>query len=317
MQKRIIVQAAFAKDGLVIKLQDGLDPEELKRAIVAALPVEHMSTDLLVFDEADDDPETRQFADEEELHRGRVVHVGRCQLVDVVVRYAGRTIERGFPPVTRVGRIKRWAVHALGINPADANELLLQVAGTSIQPTRDQHVGSFVEHGTCQVVFDLVRSYTVNGDASMPTDHAKLLEHLEQAPFVMGEMNGRWRLHDISWPFVYVAVRARDRREFTLRLQCDGYPGLLTGAFWDSVDGTWLPAHHWPRTGARFGAALRTDWQGGTALYIPCDRNSIAGHEQWLQLHPAWAWDATIGIARYLDVVWTMLNGEDYVAPSA
>lgn len=317
MKKRIIVQAPFAKDGLVIKVQEGLTPEELIKAILAALPAEHVSADLQVLDEADDDADTRHFADEEELHHGRVVHIGRCLLVDVVVRYAGCTVEHRFPPVTRIGRTKRWAEHALGINPADANELVLQVAGTSIQPTRDQHVGCFVEHGTCQVVFDLVRAYTINGDASVPTDHAKLLEHLEKAPFVMGEMNGRWGLRDISWPFVFFDVRARDNHQFTLRLQCDGYPGLPTGAFWDSVNGSWLPAHCWPRAGARFGAALRTDWQGGTALYIPCDRNSIAGHEQWLQLHPAWAWDPIIGIARYLEVVWMMLNGEDYVAPAA
>jgi hypothetical protein len=163
MQKRIIIQAPFAKDGLVIKVEDGLSDEELKKAIVGGLPAEHASAELQVFDEADDDAGTRQFADEEQLHRGRVLHVGRCLLVQVSVRYAGRTAERRFPPVTRVGRVKRWAVHELGINPTDANELVLQVAGTSIQPTRDQHVGSFVEDRLCQVVFDLVRSYTVNG----------------------------------------------------------------------------------------------------------------------------------------------------------
>lgn len=317
MQKRIIIQAPFIKDGLVIKAPEGLHPEELKKIVLAALPVEHVSAELEVFDEADDDPDTRTFADGEELHHGRVVHVGRCRLVDVVVRYAGRTAEQKFSPVTRIGRIKRWAAHALGISPADANELILQVAGTSTQPTRDQHVGCFVGQNSCQVVFDLVRSYTVNGDTSVPLDHALLLEHLELAPFVMGEMNGRWRLRSITWPFVFIDVRARDKHEFTLRLQCDGYPGMPTGAFWDPVNGAWLPAHCWPRTGTRFGAALRTNWEGGTALYIPCDRKSIAGHEQWLQLYPAWAWDPSIGIARYLEVVWIMLNGEDYVPPSA
>jgi len=317
MEKRIIIQAPFIKDGLVIKVQEGTHPEELRKAVLAALPAEHISADLEVFDEADDDPDTRAFADAEELHHGRVVHVGRCRLVDVVVRYAGRTAEQKFPPVTRIGRIKRWAVHSLGINPADANELVLQIAGTNAQPSRDQHVGCFIEQDTCRVTFDLVRSYTVNGDASLTSDHALLLQHIERAPFAMGEINGRWKLRGITWPYVFIDVRARDKREFTLRLQCDGYPGMPTGAFWDPVNDTWLPAHCWPRTGVRFGSALRTDWQSGTALYIPCDRNSIAGHEQWLQLHPAWAWDTGIGIARYLEVVWVMLNGEDYVPPAA
>jgi len=78
----------------------------------------------------------------------------------------------------------------------------------------------------------------------------------------------------------------------------------------------WLAPNRWRARGDRFGAALRSDWQGGTALYIPCDRRSIAGHEQWLQLHPAWAWDPSVGVARYLEVVWTMLNGDDYAAPA-
>lgn len=316
MSKRIIVQAAFAKEGLIVKTEQH-SHEALKKAILAAMPQEHASADLDVFDEVDDDEETREFADNENLERGRVVHVGRCQRVEVIVRYAGRTVERRFPPVTRIGRIRRWSLNKLGINPSDANELVLQVAGTSVQPTRDQHVGNFVEHGTCSVTLDLVRSYTVNGDGKLTTDHAHLAEHLEQAPFVMGEMNGRWRLRSIAWPFVFVSVRARGGREFTLRLQCDGYPSAPTGAFWDLDNATWLPAAHWPHAGSRFGTALRSDWQGGTALYIPCDRNSIAGHEQWLQLHPAWAWDPKLGIVRYLDVVWTMLNGEDYVAPAA
>jgi len=317
MHKRIIVQASFAPDGLVVKVADGISLEEMTTAILEGLPKELFASDLKVFDEADDEEDTREFAEEENLQRGRVVHVGRCLLVEAKIRYAGRIVERRFLPVTRIGRIKRWAVRHLGINHADANELVLQVAGTNIQPSRDKHVGSYVEGHTCTAVFDLVRTYTVNGDSSLTSDHAALLEHTNAAPFLMGEMNGRWRLRDIAWPFAFVDVSARDGRAYTLRLQCDGYPGMPTGAFWNLATGSWLAAHSWPRAGARFGGALRTDWQNGTALYIPCDRTSISGHEAWLQLHPAWVWSPTVGIARYLDVVWTMLNGEDYVAPSA
>lgn len=317
MLKRIIVQAAFAQDGLVIKVDSGLGREELAKAVLAAIPRQHWAEDLQVFDEADDDAETREFADTEELSHGRVLHVGRCQLVEVVVRYAGRTANRRFLPATRIGRIKRWSVRQLGINPSDANELVLQVAGTNVQPSRDQHVGNFVQNHTCDIAFDLVRSYTVNGDATVLSSQAQLQEHLEQAPFALGEVHGRWRLRGINWPLAFFDVRARDGREFTLRLQCDGYPGMPTGAFWDTAASTWLPAHRWPRAGARFGGALRADWQGGTAMYIPCDRNSIAGHEVWLTLHPAWAWSPQVGIARYLEVVWTLINGDDYVAPAA
>lgn len=317
MSKRIIVQSPFARDGLVVKLAEHASQADIKAAIRAALPPEHAAPDLEVFDEADDDGASREFADNESLERGRVFHVGRCKQVQVTVRYAGCVVERRFPPVTRVGRILRWATKELGISGADANELVLQVAGSATQPTKDQHVGSFVEAGTCGAIFDLVRSYTVNGDATLPSAQAALLAHLGEAPFLMGAMNGCWQPRSIAWPIAFFDVRARDGRDYTLRLDCTGYPQAPTGAFWDIACGTWLAAPRWPRTGPRFGVALRSDWQGGTALYVPCDRASLPGHEQWLQLHPAWAWDPKVGISRYLNVVWTMLNGDDYVAPSA
>ena len=317
MFKRTIIQSALVQGGLVIKLDDQASPEQIKLAILAELPAGLVTEDLEIFDEADDDVATRQFADSEELKHGQTLHVGRCRLVETVIRYAGRVVQHRFVPATRIGRARRWAVHQLEIDAADANELVLQVAGTSIQPGRDQHVGSYVEAGACVAAFDLVRAYTINGDATLTQGHKALEAHLEMAPYFTGEVNGRWSTRGIDWPFALFDVFAKDGRAYTLRLECEGYPGMPTGAFWDTQKGQWLAPSLWPRAGARFGAALRTDWQGGTALYIPCDRKSIPGHEPWLQLHPAWAWDPAVGVARYLEVVWTMLNGDDYVAPIA
>ena len=317
MLKRTIIHSALVKDGLVIKLDDQASAEQIKQAVLAALPQELCTPDLEIFDEADDDVETRQFADGEELRHGQILHVGRCRQVEAVIRYAGRVVQHRFVPATRIGRVRRWAIHHLHISAADANGLVLQVAGTNIQPGRDQHVGSYVEAGTCVATFDLVRSYTINGDVTLLQGRDALEAHLEMAPYFVGEVNGRWRLRGIDWPFALFDVIARDGRSYKLRLDCEGYPGMPTGAFWDVQQGRWLTPDRWPRAGARFGNALRTDWQGGTALYIPCDRRSISGHEQWLQLYPAWAWDPAVGVARYLEVVWTMLNGDDYVAPAA
>lgn len=316
MLKRTIIHSALVKDGLVIKLDDQASAEEVRKAVLAALPPELRTEDLEIFDEADDDAETRQFADNEDLRRGQALHVGRCRQVETVIRYAGRVLQHRFVPATRIGRVRRWAVHRLHISAADANELVLQVAGTSVQPGRDQHVGSYVDAGSCAVTFDLVRSYTINGDAALLQGQRALESHLEMAPYLLGEVNGRWKFRRIDWPFALFEVFARDGRPYTIRLECDDYPGMPTGAFWDAQRNCWLAPNRWPRAGARFGAALRSDWQGGTALYIPCDRRSIAGHEQWLQLHPAWAWDPSVGVARYLEVVWTMLNGDDYAAPA-
>lgn len=317
MSKRIIVQSAFARDGFVVKVAEHASAAEVKAAILAAIPPEHATPALEIFDEADEAGASLDFADREHPERGRIFHVGCCKQVHVTVRYAGRAVERRFPPVTRIGHVLRWAAKELGICSADANELVLQVAGATVQPTKDQHVGSFVEAGTCSAAFDLVRSYTVNGDATLPPEHVALLAHLEEAPFLIGALNGHWQVRSIAWPIAFFDVRARDGRDYTLRLDCAGYPQAPTGAFWDVPASTWLPGPRWPRAGSRFGSALRSDWQGGTALYVPCDRGSLPGHEQWLELHPAWAWDPRVGISRYLNVVSSMLNGEDYLAPSA
>lgn len=319
MPLRIIVQSCLVPNGLVLKLPETATADDIRAAVFDAIPEALRAKELEVFDEVDDDDvDTLHHDDGGERQRGRVLHVGRCRRVDVVVRYAGRAAERRFAPVTRIGRIRNWAVHQLGINPADANELVLQVAGSDLQPSRDKHVGCFVEEGTCAASFDLVRAYTINGDASVHPGLARLLADLEGPAFVAGEFDGRWRLQEVAWPNLLVDVFARDGRRFALRLNCEGYPNVApTGAFWDSQRGSWLAADRWPRAGSRFGAALRTDWQGGTALYIPCDRLSINGHEQWLQLHPAWVWDTVVGVTRYLDVVWTLINGADYVAPAA
>lgn len=93
MPKRIIVQAAFAPEGLVIKVTDGLSQDELSKAVLAALPAEHAAADLNVSDEADDDVETREFGEDEDLLHGRVLHVGHCLKVAVKVRYAGRIVD--------------------------------------------------------------------------------------------------------------------------------------------------------------------------------------------------------------------------------
>jgi hypothetical protein len=314
--KRILVQSPHLKDGAIVRVDDGASFEQLKAACLAALPPGHASAALEIFDEADDDEEARGDADTAPPEPRESVHVGHCRKVVTVVRYAGRSVEHLFSPATRVGRVKNWAVRRLGISHHDANELVLQIAGTSIQPARDKHIGCFVGQ-TCEVRFDLVRSYTINGDPTSDVAEQRLRQDLEAAPFIAGERDGRWVLRELAWPLLFVDVVARDKRRFTLRLQCRDYPQAPTGAFWDPERGSWLAAANWPRAGARFGNALRTDWQGGTALYIPCDRLSINGHDQWRQLHPAWLWDPQIGIVRYLDVVWTLINGSDYVATAA
>lgn len=59
-------------------------------------------------------------------------------------------------------------------------------------------------------------------------------------------------------------------------------------------------------------SVFRSDWQNGVALYLPCDRVAIVGHEAWRSRHPSQCWDEAKGIVRYLEVISELLNSGDY-----
>jgi hypothetical protein len=317
MTTRVFLQSPLLPDMVVFTIDASATAADLKEKCLAQLPEAARSASLDVSDEFEADAEREadevEAGGEDQSHsaepKSRRVHIGRCKRVKVSVRYAGRTVEREFRPAATIKRVTAWAIRKLHISPGDAHELVLQVAGSDVQPSSDKHVGLFVDDH-CRAVFDLVRGYTVNGDSSPPAGKIALLSHVESAPFLSGVDSGKWSLHAIEWPTLLVNVMGPGGATFTLRLDCDGYPQQApSGAFWDLQKDTWLPGVQWPRSDGRGGQALRSDWRNGTALYIPCDRESISGHDQWQQLHPAWLWSPTVGIVRYLNVVWHLMNG--------
>ncbi|VAW71874.1 hypothetical protein MNBD_GAMMA12-1808 [hydrothermal vent metagenome] len=314
MKTRIFVQSPILDDISVIQVDSDTSPESIHAACMELLPEQFRQDDFELFDEVDDDNE--EPSDSTLSKNEKHFHLGRCHKVKVTVRYAGRTVEKNFTPVATIERIKYWAVKEIGISHDDANELVLQLAGSDDQPPRDRHVGCYVGESGCAVVFDLVRAYTVNGDVSYSPDEVALRQHVESGSFLSGDSSGRWSLRSVIWPHVIVDIVARNGDVYTLRLQCEGYPQQApTGTFWNVGNNSQLEACRWPRGGQRVGKALRTDWQGGAALYIPCDRTSIAGHDQWNQLYPAWIWKSRLGLVQYINVVWELLNGDDYVSP--
>ena len=137
-----------------------------------------------------------------------------------------------------------------------------------------------------------------------------------KAAFRLGEVEGRWRIVMIAWPFAFVAVVAKDGREFVLRLNCSGYPQQPpTGGPWDIERDQVLAFGDWPQgKGGRVSAVFRTDWKGGTALYLPCDRESIKGHDVWRQQMPSKVWRPSDGIVHYLEQVYELLHCRDYAA---
>lgn len=144
-------------------------------------------------------------------------------------------------------------------------------------------------------------------------DEATFIRHLQEGLFRTGAYNNRWRFLSRAWPYVIISVRARDGRDFAIRFECTNYPQtLVTGQLWDVENNTPLPTAKWPRGQGRVQLAFNPGWKGGTCLYLPCDRISIEGHENWRREHPSLLWRPEIGIVHYLRIVHNLLHSEDY-----
>lgn len=138
-----------------------------------------------------------------------------------------------------------------------------------------------------------------------------------KAAFRLGQTEGRWRLISLTWPFAYFAVTSKDEREYVIRLNCTGYPHTApTGGPWDMETDKVLAFDLWPRgRGGRVSAVFRTDWKCGTALYLPCDRESLTGHDNWRHEMPSKIWRPAEGIIQYLELVHELLHSRDYAPP--
>ena len=138
-----------------------------------------------------------------------------------------------------------------------------------------------------------------------------------KATFRLGQAEGRWRLLSIEWPFALIGATAKGGREWVLRFNCTGYPqSPPTGGPWDPARNAILAFDQWPRSrGGRVGSVFRTNWKAGSALYLPCDRASVIGHDNWRTETPSKIWRPSQGITQYLELVYELLHCRDYVPP--
>lgn len=153
----------------------------------------------------------------------------------------------------------------------------------------------------------------------MRPDENAFRADVSRAEFRLGEVEGRWRLITIAWPHAIIAVTAADGREVVLRFQCSGFPATLpTAGPWDVERNAPLAHDRWPKSkGGRLGSVFNPGWKQGTALYLPCDREAIEGHDGWRTQMPSKIWRPADGIVQYLELVHELLNSRDYVRASA
>lgn len=138
---------------------------------------------------------------------------------------------------------------------------------------------------------------------------------LERAPFLVGVADGRWKLIKTSGVIAIISIVARDGRAYSFRFDITGYPQVPpTARLWDSEADATLPVKYWPRScrGGRLGAVFRQDWKSGSALYLPCDREAIEGHDGWRTQMPSKIWQPDVGIVHYLEEVHELLQCSDY-----
>ncbi|MDR5751293.1 MULTISPECIES: hypothetical protein [unclassified Caballeronia] len=134
--------------------------------------------------------------------------------------------------------------------------------------------------------------------------------------FQMGVADGRWQLVSLEWPYAVIEVTAAVGA-FALRFELAGFPVKPpTAQPWDVALNAPLAHNKWPGSrGGRVRDVFRTDWLGGTALYIACDRRTIEGHQNWVTQMPARLWKPDGSIVTYLEEIHALLNSPDFSPP--
>jgi hypothetical protein len=154
-------------------------------------------------------------------------------------------------------------------------------------------------------------------ETAIAPDQALLEQDLAAPEFRCGQLSGRWRLVSIAWPHAILAVAAPERpkapREYGFRFECSGYRAVpVTAQPWDIEASQPLPEGRWPTGRTIVPSVFRPGWKHGQALYLPCDRMSIEGHDNWRHEHPSRLWQPSRGIICYLEQIHDLLNQSDY-----
>lgn len=163
---RVYIQSEFFPDIKLIEIDDNASVADLKEAALRLLPAGTDVSDLELSVEDDDDglPHARRVIIKDLVkEHGVRVHLHRCKLIEVSVRFGAEEVQHKFPPATTVGRVRQWAGHKLGMQPSDIAEHVLQIAGTNEQPDVDIHIGALAKLPNCSAAFDLVPAHRING----------------------------------------------------------------------------------------------------------------------------------------------------------
>lgn len=155
----------------------------------------------------------------------------------------------------------------------------------------------------------------------MNPEEAIFRRHVAEAPFQSGLDRGQWGFHEsldqMVWPVVTLWVQTDEALVPTtktyLRFDLSGYPlSAPTSRPWDAEKNQFLPPEKWPRGEGNVSKVFNPGWNSGIALYAPCDRAAMNGHETWRSQFPGVWWEPTLTIVAYLRFIHSVLNRQQY-----
>lgn len=156
----------------------------------------------------------------------------------------------------------------------------------------------------------------------MKPDLLQFKQHVSEAGFQTGVDSGMWGIVDEdpeypNWPFVIIWVQAAQKDnhpdKYHFRFELSSYPSQApTACPWEVELQSRLPNEKWPK-GSKFVSNTFNPAWNLNALYAPCDRLAMAGHEGWQTVFPELWWKPTFKIQVYLYFLHRLLNSADYV----
>jgi hypothetical protein len=155
----------------------------------------------------------------------------------------------------------------------------------------------------------------------MRPDTALFHHHVMDAEFQAGVDRHEWGIYEENheyptWPIVIIWIQALSKEpsleKYYFRFDLSGYPvSAPTACPWDVEFNRRLDNSQWPRGQKLVSATFNYGWNPN-ALYAPCDRVAMAGHDVWSMQHPDLWWLSTFKITVYLNFLHRLLNSADY-----
>lgn len=152
----------------------------------------------------------------------------------------------------------------------------------------------------------------------MSADLLLFNKHVEEASFQMGIDQGMWGIADenphpltspssvIIWIHAHKLPDGSNR--LYLKFDITNYPSSApTACPWNTESKSRLTNELWPKGSSRVTAVFNPNWNPN-ALYTPCDRLAMAGHDPWKPIFPHLWWRSDFKIDVYLNHIHGLLN---------